>query len=215
MTTSPDIHRMRRVTWLNWRTGAATPCGCRMSPRVSAWGIDHCRHGRAGGKLGGSARPGYFRGVATVCAKLFGQVRPDTVYFGQKNWQQLQVVQRMVADPLLPLKVVGMPTVREPDGFALSSRNRFLEPDRRASAPRLFAILQSVALVLAGGCSVADLLAVAMPDLTADGFAVDYLALVEGASLGQLQTVQPGARLIAAARLGSVLLLDNVAVTPC
>jgi pantoate--beta-alanine ligase len=163
--------------------------GRQRAPRVFSWGSYSLRE---------ALRPG----AAGYCV------------FRPKDWQQLQVVQRMVADPLLPLKVVGMPTVREPDGFALSSRNRFLEPDRRASAPRLFAILQSVALVLAGGCSVADLLAVAMPDLTADGFAVDYLALVEGASLGQLQTVQPGARLIAAARLGSVLLLDNVAVTP-
>jgi pantoate--beta-alanine ligase len=162
----------------------------------------------------GSARPGHFRGVATVCAKLFGQVRPDAAYFGEKDWQQLQVVQRMVADLLLPTKVVGIPTVREPDGLALSSRNRFLEPAHRAIAPRLFAILQSVALVLAGGCSAADVLAVAMRDLAADGFATDYLALVDGASLGQLQTVQPGARLIAAARLGSVRLLDNIAVTP-
>ena len=162
----------------------------------------------------GSARPGHFRGVATVCAKLFGQVRPDTAYFGQKDWQQLQVVQRMVADLMLPLKIVGIPTVREPDGLALSSRNRFLEPAQRTIAPRLFAALQSVALVLAGGCSATDVLAVARRDLTADGFAVDYLALVDGASLDQLQIVQPGARLLAAAQLGSIRLLDNVAVTP-
>jgi pantoate--beta-alanine ligase len=162
----------------------------------------------------GNARPGHFRGVATVCAKLFGRVRPDTAYFGQKDWQQLQVVQRMVEDLLLPLKIVGIPTVREPDGLALSSRNRFMEPAQRAIAPRLFAILQSVASALLGGRSVADLLAVARRDLTADGFVVDYLALVEGTSLGQLQTVQAGARLIAAARLGSVRLLDNIAVTP-
>jgi pantoate--beta-alanine ligase len=162
----------------------------------------------------GSARPGHFRGVATVCAKLFGQVRPDTAYFGEKDWQQLQVVQRMVADLLLPPKIVGIPKVHEPDGLALSSRNRFLEPAQRAIAPRLFAILRSVASALAGGCSVADVLTVARRDLTADGFVVDYLALVEGTSLGQLQTVQAGARLIAAARLGSVRLLDNMAVTP-
>jgi pantoate--beta-alanine ligase len=162
----------------------------------------------------GSARPGHFRGVATVCAKLFGQLRPDTAYFGEKDWQQLQVVQRMVADLLLPLKIAGIPTVREPDGLALSSRNRFLEPAQRAIAPHLFAVLRSVARVLTTGSSAADVLAGATRDLTADGFVVEYLALVDGASLGQLQTAKPRSRLVAAARLGSVRLLDNVAVTP-
>ncbi len=85
----------------------------------------------------GTARPGHFRGVATVCAKLFGQVRPDRAYFGEKDWQQLQVVRRMVADLSLPLTIVPVATVREPDGLAMSSRNRFLSETERALAPLL------------------------------------------------------------------------------
>jgi pantoate--beta-alanine ligase len=158
------------------------------------------------------ARPGHFRGVATVCAKLFGQVRPDRAYFGEKDWQQLQVVRRMVADLLLPLEIVGVQTVREPDGLALSSRNRFLTPTERHTAAGLPRALFATAQCLGHGVAVAPALDAARARLAADGFAVDYFALVDGPSLAPLAAVQPGARLIAAARLGSVRLIDNVAV---
>jgi pantoate--beta-alanine ligase len=160
----------------------------------------------------GEARPGHFRGVATVCARLFGQVRPDRAYFGEKDWQQLQVVRRMVADLHLPLDIVGVATVRELDGLALSSRNRFLTEAHRAVAPRLFAVLQATAQELAAGGQAAGPLNSAHRALERAGFQVDYVALVDGPTLQPLATWRDPARLIAAARLGSVRLLDNVAV---
>jgi len=160
----------------------------------------------------GDARPGHFRGVATVCAKLFGQVRADRAYFGEKDWQQLQVVRRMVADLHLPLEVVGVPTVREPDGLALSSRNRFLTPEERALAPRLHTVLRRIADGLAGGEAAEPALDGGRRELAQSGFAVDYLALVDGPTLRAISAACAGARLIAAARLGSVRLLDNVGV---
>ncbi len=158
----------------------------------------------------GEFRPGHFRGVATVCAKLFGQIRPDRAYFGEKDWQQLQVVRRMAADLLLPLEIIGVPTVREPDGLALSSRNRFLTPDERRIAPRLFLALNSIASALAAGARAEEPLAAARSELSGHGFVVDYLALVDGPSLQPLPAAQPGARLVVAARLGSVRLIDNI-----
>jgi pantoate--beta-alanine ligase len=159
----------------------------------------------------GDSRPGHFRGVATVCAKLFGQVRPDRAYFGEKDWQQLQVVKRMVADLLLNLEIVGVQTVREPDGLAMSSRNRFLSAAERAKAPALIGALRGVAAGLAGGEAASQLLAQAHSTLGGQGFVVDYLALVDGPTLAPVATGDPGARLIAAAKLGNVRLLDNIA----
>ena len=160
----------------------------------------------------GDARPGHFRGVATVCAKLFGQVRPDRAYFGEKDWQQVQVVTRMVADLRLPLEIIGVPTVREADGLALSSRNRFIAVSERPQAARLFATLEATARRLAQGAAADPILDDARATLTREGFAVDYVALVDGPTLAPLAAVRPLARLIAAARLGSVRLIDNVMV---
>jgi pantoate--beta-alanine ligase len=158
----------------------------------------------------GDARPGHFRGVATVCAKLFGQVRPDRAYFGEKDWQQLQVVQQMVADLLLPLEIIGVATVREPDGLAMSSRNRFLTPTERASAPALHRTLQETIRSVVNSVPVPDALATAQTALKQAGFAVDYLALVDGPTLTPIDARQADARLIVAARLGMVRLLDNI-----
>ncbi len=155
----------------------------------------------------GAIRPGHFRGMATVVAKLLHQVSPAAVMFGEKDWQQLQVVRRMVANLHWPVEVVAVPTVREPDGLAMSSRNRFLAPGHRAAAARLFAVLQTAAAQAGGPRALAD----AEAALREAGLEVDYLALVETASLRPTATAS-GARLIAAARLGKVRLLDNVPV---
>ncbi|HVZ06358.1 MAG TPA: pantoate--beta-alanine ligase [Rhodopila sp.] len=159
----------------------------------------------------GEARPGHFRGVATVCAKLFGQVRPDRAYFGEKDWQQLQVVIRMASDLLLPLDIIGIETVREPDGLALSSRNRFLTAEERAIAPALNLALRRSAGRIASGEPVAQVLSNARAGLEAKGFEVNYFALVDGPTLAPLTSASASGRLIAAARLGTVRLLDNVA----
>lgn len=160
----------------------------------------------------GAVRPGHFRGVATVCARLFGQARPDAAFFGEKDWQQLQVIRRMVADLLLPLEIVGVATVRDPDGLAMSSRNRFLSAPERATAPRLYAAMKNAAAVLEQGKAADPVLLQTRDGLAAAGFGVDYLELVDGPSLDPLAVSRPPARLIAAVRLGSVRLLDNLAV---
>lgn len=160
----------------------------------------------------GAMRPGHFRGVATVVATLFGQVRPDSAWFGEKDWQQVQVIRRMVRDLLLPVAIETAPTWREADGLAMSSRNRYLSLDDRARAPALFRALETVKRRLRAGDAVADALEAASASLTQTGFTVDYLALVDHATLEPLDQIAPDCRLVAAARLGTTRLLDNIAV---
>ena len=162
----------------------------------------------------GDARPGHFRGVATVVGKLFGQTRPDAACFGEKDWQQLQVIRRVTQDLALRVQVIGVETLREADGLALSSRNRFLTQAERLVAPSLYATMTLAAAGLmssgAGPGGAEAVLHDARAQLAARGLLVDYLALVDGASLRRLAKPEAGARLIAAARLGSVRLLDNI-----
>ncbi len=160
----------------------------------------------------GAARPGHFAGVATVVTKLFGQVRPHAAYFGEKDWQQVQVIRRFTADLLLPVEIVPVPTVREADGLALSSRNRFLRPAERAAAPALYAALARASGAIAAGAAVHETLEAAKNAVMAAGMQPDYLALVGAETLEPLEVLSHPARLIAAARLGSVRLLDNVPV---
>jgi len=159
----------------------------------------------------GERRPGHFRGVATVVAKLFGLSRPDAAIFGEKDWQQLQVIRRMTQDLLLGVEIIGGAVVRETDGLAMSSRNRFLTPQERATAPILHQTLNATRAALHAGAPAAEALQTSIAALTIAGLEVDYLALVDGPSLQPTSQPDPTARLITAARLGSVRLLDNIA----
>jgi pantoate--beta-alanine ligase len=163
-------------------------------------------------KWEGAARPGHFSGVATVVAKLFGQVRPEAAYFGEKDWQQVQVVSRMVEDLALPVRVVPVPIVREASGLALSSRNRYLAEPEHKAAPALYAALTHAAREIVAGKEVAAALHQARQALAKAGMVPDYVALVHAHTLEPLAGFASPARLIAAAKLGAVRLLDNVPV---
>ena len=161
--------------------------------------------------LDGAARPGHFDGVATVVLKLFNQVAPDIAYFGEKDFQQLAVVRRMVSDLDLPVEVVGVPTQREDDGLALSSRNVYLDEEERRRAVALPRALGEAARAIGRGEPADAAIAHALGQLAAAGFVPDYLELVDAATLGQPAEGQPR-RLLVAARLGTTRLIDNVAV---
>lgn len=163
--------------------------------------------------LDGAARPGHFDGVATVVAKLFNQVRPDIALFGEKDWQQLAVIRRMVADLDFGIEIVGVGTEREDDGLALSSRNAYLDEGERAAARALPRALGEAASAIRAGMPVGEALAAATRRLHDAGFdPVDYVALHDGATLAPLAVAAPGARLLAAARIGGTRLIDNIPV---
>jgi pantoate--beta-alanine ligase len=162
--------------------------------------------------LEGAHRPGHFDGVATVVAKLFNQVRPDVALFGEKDFQQLAVIRRMAADLDMGVEVVGVPTQREDDGLALSSRNAYLLPEERGKAVTLPGALGLAAKAIEKGDDSASALAQAREMLEAAGFEVDYVALVDAESLGTAEAGK-ALRLLAAARIGKTRLIDNVAIT--
>jgi len=163
--------------------------------------------------LCGAHRPGHFDGVTTVVAKLFAQTGSDRAYFGEKDYQQLQVVTRMAADLDLPVEVVPCPTVREPDGLAMSSRNMRLPSETRAAAATLYRVLTGMAADLGQGAALADLYPAAEAALQEAGFdRVEYLDLRAARDLAPLDRAGPPARLLAAAWLGGVRLIDNIAV---
>lgn len=161
----------------------------------------------------GTVRIGHFDGVATVVCKLFMQTQPDKAFFGEKDYQQLMTVQRMVRDLDMPLTVVPVPTVREADGLALSSRNAYLSPEQRRIAASLNRILRETARAIAGGRAIDAATAAARQSLLDAGFdAVDYVECRGAADLAVLETPDRPARLLATVRLGPTRLLDNVPV---
>ena len=161
----------------------------------------------------GAARPGHFAGVATVVAKLLVAAAPTQALFGEKDWQQLAVIRRMAADLQLPVEIVGVPTVRDGDGLALSSRNAYLSTDQRAAALTLPRSLVMAAERIAAREPVGAVLADARAAVLAAGFAsVDYLALVDADSLEPLERAGNNVRLLAAATIGTTRLIDNIAV---
>ena len=161
----------------------------------------------------GEARPGHFDGVATVVVKLLTAVRPDIAVFGEKDFQQLAVVRRVVSDLGLPVEIVGVPTVRESDGLALSSRNAYLLPEERQQALALPRALEAARAAIRSGTPVFEVLHEARASLRDGGFSrVDYFALVDAKSLEPLDEPSGAMRLIAAAVIGSTRLIDNLAV---
>jgi pantoate--beta-alanine ligase len=162
------------------------------------------------GRWEGESRPGHFDGVATVVTKLLSQAGPCRAYFGEKDYQQLCVVRRLVADLDIPAEIVGCPTVREPDGLALSSRNAYLTPQERHTAPNLHRALQAGAAALAAGAT--SQAATDVMFATAEGLDVIYAAAVDPDTLEP--TTELPARLLIAARLGRTRLIDNLGVNP-
>jgi pantoate--beta-alanine ligase len=175
------------------------------STRVSVAGVSD--------RWEGEARPGHFDGVATVVAKLLLAVQPDAALFGEKDFQQLAVIRRMVEDLNIPVEIIGVPTVRDGAGLALSSRNAYLSDDERKQALGLPRALRAAAEDIRGGSDVSLSLEKAKQALRDAGFGqVDYLALVDAASLEPLDAPAGEMRLIAAATIGTTRLIDNLAV---
>jgi pantoate--beta-alanine ligase len=190
-----------------WAPDAATMYPGGFASTVSVSGVSD--------GLCGAARPGHFDGVATVVSKLFNQVRPDSALFGEKDYQQLAVIRRLTADLDLPVRIVGVPTQRDADGLALSSRNLYLSDAERQAARALPRSLVEAAQALREGAPVEQTLRAAREKLAEAGFAgVDYFELRDASTLEPLSLLDKPARILAAARIGHTRLIDNLAVDP-
>jgi pantoate--beta-alanine ligase len=165
--------------------------------------------------LDGAARPGHFDGIATVVTKLFNQVRPDVALFGEKDYQQLAVIRRMVADLDQGLEIIGVPTQRAQDGLALSSRNAYLSDEERKDAPALPRALGEAKRQMEKGTTVEAAIARAIATLAGHGFdPIDYVTLCDAASLEPMTVLDRPARVLGAAKIGKTRLIDNIAVDP-
>jgi pantoate--beta-alanine ligase len=172
--------------------------------------------GPVGDRFEGAARPGHFRGVCTVVAKLLGMVGPCRAYFGEKDVQQLFLVRRMVRDLDLPAEIVGGPTVRERDGVALSSRNTYLSAEERGAAPCLYEALARAAWLVEGGERDARVLRAELARrIGAEPLAaLDYVAVVDEDTFEEVDRVRGPVRALVAARIGSTRLIDNLLLRP-
>ena len=180
---------------------------------MAARGLDQAHVPGMSDILCGAFRPGHFEGVATVVAKLFNIVAPDAAVFGEKDWQQLTVIRRMVADLCMPVTVIGAPTVRETDGLAMSSRNQYLSPAERGIAPVIHATLQQAARKLAAGSRAFDELERdGVQALVAAGFRVDYFAVRDSTTLEAATGATREFAVLTAARAGKARLIDNLRV---
>jgi pantoate--beta-alanine ligase len=186
------------------RVGEVYPRGQETQTRVEVPGLSDI--------LCGASRPGHFVGVATVVCKLLNMAQPDVALFGEKDFQQLMVIRRMVEDLVMPVEIVGVPTVREPDGLAMSSRNGYLTAEERRLAPALRRVLIAAAESLRAGESVARVEQAALESLAAAGLRPDYLSVRRA---GDLASADPDDRdliILAAAYLGRARLIDNLRV---
>ena len=162
--------------------------------------------------LCGHHRPGHFKGVATVVTKLLNIVQPDVAVFGNKDYQQLQVIQTMVADLLIPVTIVGADTTREPNGLAMSSRNAYLSAEEKETAAMLYATLKRIGDVLQSDSQVSTTLKQEKERLTAAGFVLDYLEIRDAQDLSKSYVEADSAVILVAAKLGRARLIDNLVI---
>lgn len=160
--------------------------------------------------LCGASRPGHFRGVATIVCKLFNIVQPDVAFFGNKDYQQLLVIRTMVEDLSLPIEIIGIDTIREASGLAMSSRNGYLTVEEKAAAPALKKAIDAMAQGIKQGISIEQVTEEAKASLTAAGFTPDYLEVRHADTLAKAETQDRALVILAAAYLGKARLIDNL-----